>query len=159
MNIHNTILTSVKDQDDYGCFEFETKKFSDLSKVELQSILNYILSLNIDQETILNRNGFYSLEQVKEKKGLKFTNKDDIFYRRNYNFEKITLGKKLNDYQLEELSQWKQVFVLVEMPKEIKDQLEVFEQKKKEKKKKLEEAKKTREIKKAKKLLEQYGEK
>ncbi len=59
---------------------------------------------------------------------------------------------------LEGLSDFKKVFVQVEMPKEIKDQLEVFEQKKKEKKKQSEEAKKKREIEKAKKLLEKHGE-
>jgi hypothetical protein len=157
MDIYNALFVSVRG-DEYEPIEIETRKFLDLPEVDLKSILLYILRNLKDKKAILNSEGFYSLDEIKEKKGLKFTNKDEIFFRRNYSFESLSLTKKISDYDLEGLSDFKKVFVQVEMPKEIKDQLEVFEQKKKEKKKQSEEAKKKREIEKAKKLLEKHGE-
>lgn len=157
MDIYNTLLISARGEE-YEPVEFETKKFTELSELELRSVLIYALRNTKDKKSILNSEGFYSLDEIKEKKGLKFTNKDEIFFRHNYRFESISLTKKISDYDLEALSDFKKVFVQVEMPKEIKDQLEVFEQKKNEKKKKSEEAKKKREIEKAKKLLAKHGE-
>lgn len=96
---YNPIITYIKSASEYESeCELESKKLSELSQQEESDLLNYLLEKNnpLTKKT-LEYNGFLHLDEIKEKKGLTFTNKDKFYFLAGWSMEEISQDEKLND--------------------------------------------------------------
>lgn len=155
---HNPVITYIKSASEYESeCELESKKLSELSQQEESDLLGYLLGRNnpLTKKT-LEYNGLLYLEEIKEKKGLTFTNKDKFYFLDGWSMKGISQDEKLSDYQLDKIKEGT-CYVAVQTPKLIQDQIDARQKRKEQKKKLTEEQKLARKLKKAEKILREAG--
>lgn len=161
MNFYNeVVLTSIAHSSEYeGECTLESKKLSELSESEEEMLLSYLMGKhNSLIKKRLEIYGFLPLAEIKEEKGIIFTDRDKFFFLRNFRMEAVCQNEKLSEQKLKTIAGEYDCFVAVKTPKFIQKQLDAYQKQKELKKKHLEETKLARKLKKAKKLLEKSGE-
>ena len=154
MNINlydSTITWAERNYDDE--VTLYVKKYSELSIDEKLGILTCLLGdtrYSPKIKEILNSEDYFTNEQIKEKKGVKFSNQDKLYFS-NYSLE------ELNEYNYQRYISLKEpglfAFVSLDKNNPAKLKLDELKKKKEAKEQKAAKDKKLREIEKAKKLL------
>lgn len=142
---------------------------TNLNEINLASLINSLLgafpyqdkikSKNGQIAQILNMHGFYTEDQIKEKKGIKFAEKDKFYISRYSGFVELE-NHQIDNFNLVELKQVVEndkVFVAVKLPIEAKNKINALIKIKEDKIKKSADKKESKKIEKAKKMLEANG--
>lgn len=148
-SIHVTDLNNLK--------EYEV---GDLINTSLGNLPTKNYSKNSNITKILNLHGFYTEDQIKEKKGIKFSEKDK-FYLSDYDNGFCELDEyRITTFSLDRLKQILEsdkVFVAINIPTEAKNKILELIKQKQEKVKKSAARKELKKVEKAKKILQESG--
>lgn len=139
--------------------ELESKKLSELSEDEKADLFSYLLHNGGSKiRKILNDEKYFTIDQVKELKGIVATDQDDLlFYSgRNYYLETVKQNSKLDNYVLGKIVN-ATFLIAIPTPKHIQDQIDAYKNEQAKKKKLLDKQKLARKLKKAEKLLKDAG--
>lgn len=134
-----------------------------ISKVEEMELadLSYVFQLILEKispamaKQILNEKGYFLPEQIKEAKGVKFSNKDQyISYVKSRGYTRFNLHEFLEKPHAR-LDEIEDVYIKIDMPKEIQEKLDAHIAEQKKAKQLKEEKKLKAKIERAKKILEE----
>ena len=91
MNYLDCLIIGAESDYDYNNTSLVSKKILDLTEDEKTELVNYLISyIHTNKQFIktLESYGFYKLDAIKEQKGIKFTNKDKLYFS-NYSLNEL----------------------------------------------------------------------
>ena len=145
---------------EYGEVELCADSISSMSNQDKLSLLSAVLCNLADDSAVstLNHHGFYTKNQIKESKGIFFSNLDNIFYLDGYkNFGAVKFNKSGDVSNWGEIKDLDNIYIKATPTKDLLIQYNKYKESLAEVEKQKEAKKKERKLKKAEKLLKEAG--